>query len=136
MAGLALSLVCGASADDALRERVHREHKHRSYMLVEYADGARLFLFDEGVAGYRITARSASTEAALEKTRSSIARARIIGLIELAGVADAAALEAALTLLTDPEPAVRDEARQLILDHPEGQAMADALGLVDEELTD
>ena len=136
LAGLALSLACGVSADDTLRDRVHREHKHHSYMLVEDADGARLFLFDEGVASYRITASDTIVEAALEKTRSSVARTRVIGLIELAGVADAAALEAALTLLTDPEPAVRDEARQLILDHPEGQAIADALGFSDEEFTD
>ena len=136
LAGLALSVACGASADDSLRERVHREHKHHSYMLVEEANGARLFLFDEGVASYRITASDATVAAALEKTRSSVARTRVIGLVELAGVSDAAALEVALTLLTDPEPAVRDEARQLILDHPEGQAIADALGLGDEEFTD
>ncbi len=136
LTGLALSLACGASADDALRERVHREHKHHSYMLVEDADGARLFLFDEGAASYRITTSDASVETALEKTRSADARTRVMGLVELAGVNDATALEAALTLLTDTEPAVRDEARQLILDHPDGQAVADALGFVDEEFTD
>ena len=136
LAGLAFSLVCVAGADDSLRERVHREHKHQSYMLVEDADGARLFLFDEGIASYRIAANDSPVEAALEKTRSSVARTRVIGLVELAGVADAAALEVALTLLADPEPAVRDEARQLILDHPEGQAVADALGIVDEEFPD
>lgn len=136
LAGLTLSLACGATADDALRDRVHREHKHHSYMLVEDADGARLFLFDEGVASYRIGTSDDFVEAALEKTRSSVARTRVIGLVELAGVADAAALEAALALLTDPEPAVRDEARQLILDHPDGQAVEDALGIVDDDFTD
>ena len=136
LAGLALSLACVASADESLRERVHREHKHHSYMLIEDTDGARLFLFDDGVASYPIAAREAVVETALEKTRSADARTRVIGLVELAGVADAAALEAALTLLTDPSVAVRDEARQLILDHPEGQAVADALGIVDDEFTD
>lgn len=135
-AGLTLLLVFGAAADDSLRERVHREHKHQSYLLVEDANGARLFLFDEGVASHRISAKDAFVDAALRKTLSSDAPTRVIGLVELAGARDAEALDAALTLLTDAEPAVRDEARQLILDHPDGQAIADALGLVDEALTD
>lgn len=135
-AGLTLLLVCGAAADDSLRERVHREHKHHSYMLVEDAEGARLFLFDQGVASHRISPDDTFVDAALRKTRSSDARTRVTGLVELAGAGDAEALDAALTLLTDPEPAVRDEARQLILDHPGGRAIADALGLVDDALTD
>lgn len=131
--GLALLLACGAAADDALRERVHREYKHQSYMLVEDADGARLFLFDRGITTLRLASEDTSVDAALEKTRSDDARTRVLGLVELAGASEAAALDTALMLLTDPEPAVRHEARQLILDHPNGQPVADALGLVDDE---
>jgi hypothetical protein len=105
-------------------------------MLVEDADGARLFLFDEGVAEQQLSANDLFVGAALEKTRSNDAGTRVIGLVELAGASDAVALDAALMLLTDPDPAVRDEARQLILDHPEGKSVADALGLVDDEFTD
>lgn len=134
--GLALLVALGAAADDSLRERVHREHKHRSYMLVEDADGARLFLFDEALASRRVTVIDDVVSAALAKTRSVDARMRVMGLVELAGASDPLALEAALTLLTDPDPAVRDEARQLIIDHPEGQAIADALGLVPDDFAD
>lgn len=133
LTGLTLLIVGGAVAEESLRERVHREHKHRSYMLVEDADGARLFLFGEGAETLRIPTSDGFAEAGLEKTRSSDPGVRVRGLVELAGVRDAAALDAALTLLTDPESFVRDEARQLILDHPDGKDLADALGLVDED---
>jgi hypothetical protein len=134
LAGLTLFLFCAAAADDSLRNRVHREHKHHSYMLIEDANGAQLFLFDEGLT--RQDAEDPVIGTALEKTRSTDARTRVIGLVELAGVDDAVALDVALMLLSDPEPAVRDEARQLILDHPAGGALANALGLVDDELED
>jgi hypothetical protein len=130
--GLALFLACGTAADDTLRERVHREYKHRSYMLVEDAKGARLFLFDRGISTLHLADEDTPVDEALEKTRSDDARTRVLGLVELAGTGAAAALDTALTLLADPEPAVRDEARQLILDHPDGQPVADALGLVDD----
>jgi hypothetical protein len=103
-------------------------------MLIEDANGAQLFLFDEGLT--RQDAEDPVIGTALEKTRSTDARTRVIGLVELAGVDDAVALDVALMLLSDPEPAVRDEARHLILDHPAGGALANALGLVDDELED
>ena len=135
LAGLALLFCCEAMADEGLRERVHREHKHRSYMLVEDENGARLFLFGEGPAEVEIIAPAAESfvSAALEKTRSTDARMRVRGLVELAGAEDPAALDAALALLTDPSAAVRDEARSLILDHPDGASAAKALGLEEEE---
>lgn len=136
LVGLTLLFVGGALADEALRDRVHREHKDRSYMLIEDADGARLYLFGTGSEALRISCDEELFAAALEKTRSSDPRTRVTGLVELAGAGDAAALDAALTLLTDPEPSVRDEARQLILDHPDGQAVVDALGLVDEDFSE
>ena len=136
LTGLALLIVGGAFADDALRERMHREHKHRSYMLVEDAEGARLYLFGSQPGILRIPTGDSVVDAALAKTRSDDPRVRVRGLVELAGMQDAAALDVALTLLTDPEPFVRDEASQLILDHPDGQALADALGLVDEDASE
>ena len=45
---------------------------------------------------------------------------------------DARALDTALALLNDTHAAVRDEAAQLILDHPDGAALVSALGLVDD----
>lgn len=134
LAGLALLLPLGAAAEDSLRERVHREHKHESYMLVEDENGARLFLFGDGPAEIDLIAPPAEpfVAAAIEKTRSTNARLRVRGLVELAGAGDPKALDAALTLLTDPFAAVRDEARSLILDHPDGASVARALGLEEE----
>ena len=135
LAGLALLFACQALADDALRLEVHRQYKHQSYMLVEDSRGAWLYLFDKGGEPLRIgagMAPSIAVDRALDKTRSDNARTRVRGLTELAGVADPRALDAALALLNDEHAAVRDEAAQLIVDHPHGAALAAALGIVDE----
>lgn len=134
LAGLALLAAATAGADQALRDEIHRQYKHQSYMLVEDTEGARLFLFDAGSPGLQFLAVNGTghIEGALEKTRSLDARTRVLGLVELAGIDDAAALDVALALLADPNAAVRDEAEQLILDHPRGASMADALGIVDD----
>lgn len=136
LVGLALFFAQGADGEDqALRDDVHRQYKHESYMLVEGPKGAAwLYLFDSGKPPVRI--RSAdesvqSVERALEKTRSDSPRLRVRGLTELAGVADSRALDMALALLNDTSPAVRDEAAQLIIDHPDGATIANALGLLD-----
>jgi hypothetical protein len=134
LAGLALLFVCDVAADEALRVEVHRQYKHQSYMLVEDAEGAWLYLFDRQTAPLRLAsdgAPLADIERSLEKTRSASARVRVRGLTELAGVDDARALDTALALLNDTHAAVRDEAEQLILDHPDGAALASALGLAD-----
>ena len=135
LAGLALLFACVTMADEALRDRVHREHKHRSYMLVEDENGARLFLFGEGPAEVEFIAPPVESfvGAAIAKTRSTDARTRVRGLVELAGAEDPAALDAALALLNDPSPAVRDEARSLILDHPDGASVAGALDLEEQD---
>ncbi len=134
LAGLALLVAANAGADAVLRDEIRRQYRHQSYMLVEDADGARLFLFDEGSP--RVQKLSPASidwvDEALEKTRSTDPRTRVLGLVELAGVDSDAALDSALALLTDPHAAVRDEARQLILDHPRGSSVADALGIVDD----
>ena len=128
-------MAAGAASDDTLRERVHREYRHQSYMLIEDEDGARLYVMGDGrtrIAPQAID-RAPEVSAALKKTRSIVARERVRGLVELAGVAAPEALAAALQLLNDPSAAVRDEAVHLILDHPDGGTLAAALGLADEE---
>lgn len=136
LAGLAVLVASTGNADQSLRDEIHRQHKHQSYMLVEDANGAQLYLFGEDGFTVQLQERddpvSASAQAALAKLHSPEARVRVRGLTELAGVAAPAALDAAVTLLNDPSPAVRQEAAQLILDHPDGGDLVDALGLVDE----
>ena len=135
LAGLALLFACETFADDALRDEVHRKYRHQSYMLLENADGAWLYLFDKGGAPLRVGAGMPppnAIDSALDKTRSDDARTRVLGLTELAGVADTRALDVALALLNDEHAAVRDEAAQLISDHPQGAALAAAIGIVDE----
>ena len=135
LVGLALLLTCEAVADEALRVEVHRQYKHESYMLLEDAGGTWLYLFHRHAAPVGVVpddAPRADVERALEKTRCENARERVGGLTELAGMDDARALDTALALLNDTHAAVRDEAAQLILDHPDGAALVSALGLVDD----
>jgi len=137
--GLALLLSDASWSDGTLRERIHREYKHQSYMLVESPDGYRLYLFlpgGEPVRAIDVGSPDASLASAFEKTQSADPRVRTRGLTELAGVPDAEALDIALTLLTDPAAAVRSEASQLILDHPQGASLARTLGLVNEDEED
>ena len=138
LAGLALLLCAMATADDALRKQVQRDFGHRSYMLVEDADGARLYLFADKTHHSQQVLIEADGEddtvtRALDGTRSDDARQRVKALTQLAGIDSSEALDAALTLLSDPSPAVRHEAANLVLDHPDGQAVATALGLLDDD---
>jgi hypothetical protein len=138
LTGLALLLVATAAADQALRDRIHREYRHQSYMLLESEDGWELYVLgDREPHVMRPRAEpDPAIPAALHKTRSSAARERVRGLLELAGADAPEALDAALQLLNDPSAAVRDEARSLILDHPDGAEIAAALGLSDEDLAE
>ncbi len=136
--GLALLLSATVTADDALRKQVQRDFGHRSYMLVEDADGARLFLFSDETGHSKQVVVEADDDddtvtRALDGTRSDNARQRVRALTQLAGIDSSEALDAALVLLSDPSAAVRDEAANLILDHPDGQAVASALGLLDDD---
>ncbi len=123
--GLALLLAVPAGADDALRETLREQLRDESYVLVEDQHGIRLFVFSAEDDGYRTTIAPVvpgSLEQALELTRSEIARERVRGLTMLAGEPDEEALNTALVLLTDPDPTVREEAVNLIIDHPRGDA--------------
>lgn len=141
LAGAALLLAPVVAADDTVHDSVHKSLRHRSYLLLEDSDGVTLYLFSGHDDGKGIQERGdsrprATVSSALDKTRNPDPRIRVRGLTELAGDASPAALDAALTMLTDPWPAVRDEARQLILDHPSGTPLAAALGFADEEARD
>ncbi len=125
LCGLALLLAVPAGADDALRETIRQQLRDESYVLIEDQHGIRLFVFSSQDDGYRTTlvpVAAGSLEQALEMTRSEIARQRVRGLTRLAGEPDEEALNAGLALLTDPDPAVREEAVNLIIDHPRGDA--------------
>lgn len=65
-----------------------------------------------------VSANSAQTQA-LTLTRSVNARERVKGLTLLSGMESPAALNAALVLLSDPNVAVREEAFELVLSHPQ-----------------
>jgi hypothetical protein len=134
--GLALLVAAAGSAGELLREEIHHELRHRSYMLVEHEDGATLYLFDKTISDEQAVTDKQDDiiAAALAKTRSLDGGIRARGLAELAGIDFFEALSVALALLGDPNLAVRDEAKYLILDHPSGAALAAALGLVDDEL--
>lgn len=103
--------------------------RDESYLLIEDQDGARLFVFSTGnvtavTAPDRENMSSATPVrapmiAALDMTRSATPRTRVRGLTLLSGVNDPAALNAALVLLSDPSVAVREEALQMIVDHPD-----------------
>lgn len=121
LAGLALLFASPCIADEALRDRIRQEMGDTSYVLVEYQDEARLFVFSsaEGVqSSISIPTPRIPLADALEKTRSADARSRVRGLTLLAGVPGDEALNAALVLLSDPYPAVREEAVHLVFDHP------------------
>ena len=134
LSGLALLFVLPCSADELLRDSIRDEMGDRSYVLVEDQRGARLFVFssEDGERGMLWqVAPPGSMAGALAKTRSADARMRVRGLTELAGEPVDAALNAALVLLSDPYPAVREEAVNLIIDHPHGDidnVVAIALG--------
>ena len=141
LTGLALFVCPSVSADEALRKQIHNEFGDRNYMLIEDAGDTRLYLFPDALHPGSVRAIPAAYDAtefrdAFAKTRSTDPRTRVRGLTQLAGNDDPDALDIALTLLTDPSRAVRDEAAHLILDHPDGKAMADALGLIDEDMED
>lgn len=123
LAGLALLVAFPVSADEPLRDAVREQLRDENYLLVEDQDGARLFVFSTGNVTAVTAPRPEKTsngqfEEALEMTRSTDSRTRVRGLTLLSGVDDPAALDAALVLLADPVAAVREEAVQLIIEHP------------------
>lgn len=136
LTGLALLVATTGFGDEVLRDEIHRTYGQQSYMLIEHADGATLYLFDKTTPDAQVVAgrQDDFVAAALAKTQSTDARVRARGLAELAGVDGYEVLSTGLSLLADPDPAVRDEAKYLVLDHPRGAEIAAALGLVDDEL--
>ncbi len=126
VAGLALLFCVSALADDAIRE---------NYVLIEYPQGpnaTRLLVFTtrvpEPLKQRLFVIDQDDYATALEMTRSADSRARVRGLTLLSGVDDPLALDTAMVLLTDPVTAVREEAFQLVLEHPHAD-IAGALNL-------
>ncbi len=118
-AGLALLLVLPAAADDALRTTIRKQMRDDNYVLVEDHDGAHLYVFSSDGNGYCTQlARAGSPADALSRSQSSDSRIRVRALAELSGVDSDAALNAALSMLTDPDEAVREEAVHAVFDHP------------------
>ena len=122
--GLALLIAFPVSADAPLRQSVREQLRDEKYLLVEDQDGARLFVFSSGSIKSVATQRPPekprdSLDQALEMTRSADSRRRVRGLTLLSGADDLAALDAALVLLSDPVAAVREEAVQIIFEHPD-----------------
>lgn len=122
--GLTLFFALPTLADESLRQAVRKEMRGESYVLIEDTKGARLLLFaKDGEAGgtFRNFAPEspADSHAALAMTRSTNPGTRVRGLTLLSDVASPEALDAALVLLSDPVDAVREEATQLVIEHPD-----------------
>ncbi|MCP4299517.1 MAG: hypothetical protein GY783_02935 [Gammaproteobacteria bacterium] len=124
LCGLALLVAVPIAADEPLRKTIRKQLRDESYMLIEDQDGARLFIFSTGNVSAVTTQQpedgpGRQLDEALEMTRSTDPRTRVRGLTLLSDVEDPAALDAALVLLSDPVAAVREEAVQLIIEHPD-----------------
>lgn len=130
LAGLALLFTLPSVADEPLRHTVRQQLRDENYVLVEDQDGARLFVFSTGSVTAVTTPDpqdnsskqqiQGHTDVALEMTRSIDHRTRVRGLTLLSDVEDPATLDAATVLLSDPVAAVREEAVQFIIEHPNG----------------
>lgn len=116
---LALLLSLGAYADDSLRGV--------NYVLIhdqQHPLNSRLLIFSDS-SGYSVEGFPSRIETAeeidvaLSMTRHLDSRVRVRGLTLLSGVDDRAALDAAMELLLDNDPAVREEAIQLVMEHPD-----------------
>jgi len=136
LAGLALLCADAGFADDALRNAVRERLRDENYVLVEWHDGARLYLLSTDTQGGTLSELArrphGGPDAAIAMTQSADAKARVRGLTLLAGDIDVAARDAALALLSDPVPAVREEAYLLLFEHPH----ADTYGIATLALAD
>lgn len=122
LSGLALLFSPALSAGDETRDALRKQLRDESYILVEDDSGPFLYLFsgDGGVNNavfIPITAPS-GTDKALAMTQSADAKTRVRGLTLLAADTSVAARDAALSLVSDPFAAVREESYQLLLEHP------------------
>ncbi len=126
LAGLALLFAVFALADDSLHARVRHELRDDNYVLIENrqdSNSVRLFVFlghgPDVNAQLQLLTTQNDYDTALEMTRSADSRERVRGLTFLSAIDDPLVLDAALILPLDPDAAVREEAYQLVLDHPD-----------------
>ena len=124
--GLALLFVLPTAASEPLRDSVRQQLRDENYVLVQGPNGARLFVFSTGDVSAVAVPRteydsSKALGQALEMTRSEESKTRVRGLTLLSGVDNSAALDAAMVLLFDPIAAVREEAVQLLIEHPDAE---------------
>ena len=124
-AGLALLFAVFALADDSLQARVRGELRDINYVLIQNQqdpNSARLFVLlghaSDVNAQLQLLTPQTDYDTALEMTRSADSRERVRGLTLLSAIDDPLVLDAALILLLDPDAAVREEAFQLVLEHP------------------
>ena len=108
-----------------------------SYLIVESPDGVTVYTFTTNPrADVPDSVRDDEHAAAIRKTRSPNPRDRVRGLAELAGRDDPESLVIGLSMLSDPDESVREEATILVLEHEDGTSVAETLGLKDDELGD
>ena len=126
LVGLALLFAVIALADDSLHARVRHELRDDNYVLIENrqdSSSVRLFVFlghgPDVNAQLQLLTTQNDYDTALEMTRSADSRERVRGLTLLSAIDDPLVLDAALILLLDPDAAFREEAFQLVLDHPD-----------------
>ena len=126
LAGLALLFAVFALADDSLHARVRHELRDDNYVLIvnrQDSNSVRLFVFlghgPDVNAQLQLLTTQNDYDTALEMTRSADSRERVRGLTFLSAIDDPLVLDAALILPLDPDAAVREEAYQLVLDHPD-----------------
>ena len=135
LVSLALLFSCGGSADDSLPEA--------NFLLIEdlrHPQQSRLLIFNDSssMAPDEVSANDELIDerrVALSMTRLNEPRQRVLGLTLLSGDDSAAALHAAMNLLYDGETAVREEAIQLVMLHPDADVnLAIAIGSSDPAL--
>ncbi len=126
--GLALLFPLAADSDN-LRDV--------NYVLIEYAqdpERSRLLIFSDALpdSDERLLSELETTDevaTALAMTRHVDPRKRVRALTLLSGVDDTVALDAAVLLLSDASPAVREEAIHFVMDHPDADVdLAAAIG--------
>lgn len=130
--GLALFLPLIIQADDVRPKEnyllIHDEQHAENSRLLIFNDGS-LTSVDEIVAPPNV---SSEVETALAMIRHADSHQRVRGLTTLSGDMSEAALSAGMELLYDSDASVREEAIQLVMNHPDADVeLVSAIGRSD-----